>query len=377
MRNRIIESLEAQGFTRSGGVLIPPDFVDKDEIRKKNLPAVQLALSKAEAGLRRYQDHLLDRFARGVEVVPRKFSPRLVEVHADSDEELLFRFARLQWSIPTSAGYGRRLRFLVIDESNDKLAGLIGLGDPVFALQGRDGWIGWSRDQCRVGLHNVMDAFVLGAVPPYSYLLGGKLMALLVSSDEVRDAFTRKYGKSLSVVKQRDLRSRLVLVTTTSALGRSSIYNRLRFDGRTVFESVGFTRGSGEFHFTNGLYKDIRRFAEANCNPTAKQERWGTGFRSRREVIKKTLIAVGLSGDWLYHGLEREVFVVPLAANARQVLRGEAKSARWYHTSASDLGDWYRCRWMMPRAERDSRYRTFDPSSLRLWGPPPAPGTED
>ncbi|MEA3075263.1 MAG: hypothetical protein QOF60_171 [Actinomycetota bacterium] len=372
MRSRIIESLEAQGFTRKRGALIPPEFIDKDEMRKKNLPAVQLALSKAEAGLRRHQDHLLDRFARGVEVDPQKFSPKLVEVGAKTDEELLFRFARLQWSIPTSAGYGRRLRFLVVDEANDKLVGLVGLGDPVFALRPRDAWIGWSRDQCRAGLHNVMDAFVLGAVPPYSYLLGGKLVALLVGSDEVRAAFARKYGRSSSVINQRDLRSRLALVTTTSALGRSSIYNRLRHEGRTVFESVGFTRGSGEFHFSNGLYADIRRFAEANCTPTAKQERWGAGFRSRREVIRKTLIALGLSGDWLYHGLEREVFVVPLAANARSILRGDAKSARWHHTSAGELGDFYRTRWMLPRAERDGRYKTFDPSSLRLWGAPPA-----
>lgn len=368
MRLRIIESLEAQGFRRKRGVLIPPDFIDKDDVRKMNLPAVRLALSKAESGLRRHQDRLLDRFAHGDEFDPQKFSPKLVEVRAKTDDELLFRFARLQWSIPTSAGYGRRLRFLVIDQSNDKLVGLIGLGDPVFALRPRDGWIGWSREQCRTGLHNVMDAFVLGAVPPYSYLLGGKLVALLVGADEVRVAFARKYGRSSSLIKERELHSRLALVTTTSALGRSSIYNRLRFDGRTVFQRVGFTMGSGEFHFSNGLYADIRRFAEANCTPTAKQERWGVGFRSRREVIRKTLIALGLSGDWLYHGLEREVFVVPLAANARPILRGEAKSARWYHSSASELGDFYRTRWMLPRAERDGRYKSFDPSSLRLWG---------
>ena len=38
-------------------------------------------------------------------------------------------------------------------------------------------------------LRNVMDAFVLGAVPPYRELLCGKLVAMLAASDEVRDAF--------------------------------------------------------------------------------------------------------------------------------------------------------------------------------------------
>ena len=374
MRKRIIESLEVQGFTHKSGTLIPPKFIDKDEIRKKNIPAIQLALSKAEAGLRRRQDDLMSQFARGAEVDPERFSPKLVRVRAKTDEELLFRFARLQWSIPTSAGYGRRLRFLVIDASNDKLVGLIGLGDPVFALGARDRWIGWSRDQARTNLHNVMDSFVLGAVPPYSHLLAGKLVALLVASDEVRAAFATKYGNSSSLIKKRELRSRLLLVTTTSAFGRSSVYNRLRVADRNVFERVGFTQGSGEFHFSNGLYADIRRFAEANCTATAKQEPWGAGFRSRREVIRKTLVHLGLSGDWLYHGIEREVFVVPLAANARQVLRGEAQNARWHHTTVGELGDWYRKRWLLPRAARDDRYRAFDPASLRLWGQAPAIG---
>jgi len=374
LRRRIIESLEAQGFTMDERVLLPPEHLDKEEIRKKHRAAVELARAKARAGLCRHEDNLIAHFARGSEVDPVSFSPRLVEVKAGSPEELLFRYARLQWSIPTSAGYGRRLRFLVIDSSNDKLVGLIGLGDPVFALGPRDGWIGWSREECRTGLHNVMDAFVLGAVPPYSQLLAGKLVALLTATDEIRSVFDRKYGRSVSRINQRELRSRLLLVTTTSALGRSSLYNRLRFEDRTVFQRVGFTRGSGEFHFSNEIYADIRRFAEANCAATAKQERWGIGFRSRREVIRKSLVALGLPANWLYHGLQREVFVVPLAANAREMLRGEATRPRWLHATVEQVGDFYKKRWMLPRADRDHRYRTFEPTSLRLWG---ADGAEE
>lgn len=369
MRRRIIESLEAQGFSRCNDTLVPPDFLDKDDIRKKHQAALQVNLSKAKPGLHRHEDALLARFASGAEVNPEAFSPKLVEVKSESAEALLFRYARLQWSIPTSAGYGRRLRFLVIDESNDKLVGLIGLGDPVFALRPRDQWVGWSREECREGLHNVMDAFVLGAVPPYSYLLAGKLVALLAATDEVRSAFNAKYGRSSSVISARKLRSRLTLVTTTSALGRSSVYNRLRVDGRLVYESVGFTKGSGEFHFSNSLYADIRRFAEVNCAATAKQERWGSGFRSRREVIRKSLVALGLPADWLYHGLRREVFVIPLAANAKTLLRGEARAPRWMHATVAEMGAFAKTRWILPRAERDRRYREFDRECLRIWGP--------
>jgi hypothetical protein len=48
--------------------------------------------------------------------------------------------------------------------------GLIGLADPVFALGVRDAWTGWERDTRRERLANVMDAFVLGAVPLYNGL---------------------------------------------------------------------------------------------------------------------------------------------------------------------------------------------------------------
>lgn len=60
-----------------------------------------------------------------------------------------------------SSGYGRHLRFLVVDEQNDKLIGVVGLGDPVFSLADRDRWIGWDTQGKTQGLHHVMDAFAL------------------------------------------------------------------------------------------------------------------------------------------------------------------------------------------------------------------------
>jgi hypothetical protein len=285
----------------------------------------------------------------------------------DSQDELLFRYVSLHWSIPVSSGYGRRLRFLVIDEQNEKLVGLIGLGDPVFSLSAREEWIGWDREARRERLNHVVEAFVLGAVPPYSSLLCGKLVAMLAASDEVRLAFKKKYENQQSLISGRKLDGRLALITTTSALGRSSVYNRLRYRDRLLYRSVGFTRGCGEFHFSDGLYGAISKYAERYCEPTAKLENWGTGFRNRREVVRKCLAKVGLSTAWLYHGIQREIFVVPLARNAREFLRGEQSRLKWYDDCARDLFSWFRERWLLPRAARDERYREFVPSSYRLW----------
>ncbi len=68
------------------------------------------------------------------------------------------------------------MRFLVVDGiSDDKVIGLIGLADPVYVLASRDSAIGWNREWRKERLFSVMDAFVLGAVPPYNALCGGKL----------------------------------------------------------------------------------------------------------------------------------------------------------------------------------------------------------
>jgi hypothetical protein len=367
LKTMIGKSLLAQGFCIENGCIASPDCNDKDELRRLHASAVQHKLEVAEPGLRRFQDALLKRIACGSDLSPTDISPRLVEVMPGSEDELLFRFVRLHWTIPVSAGYGRRLRFLVVDDSNDKLIGILGLGDPVFSLGVRDRWIGWNQDAKRDRLRNVLDAFILGSVPPYSHLLGSKLVAMLAASDEVRLAFARKYSDKRSIIRRKVPDSRIALITTLSALGRSSVYNRVRFRDRALYESIGFSVGSGEFHFSNGIYSSLFAYAQENCEPTAKKGRWGTGFRNRREVVRKCLLSVGLPDALMYHGVQREVFGVPLARNAREFLRGEHSRLQWHKQSASDLFLSFRERWLLPRAARTSEYRDFDPKEYRLW----------
>ncbi len=367
LRALIRESLQRQGFRVQGGQILPPHLLDKDKLRQLHAEATSHRVDRSKAGLFKYEPKLLRRMAAGGEVVPELIMPRLVEVQPDSEDELLFRYATLHWSIPVSSGYGRRIRFLVIDQQNDKLLGVFGLGDPVFTITGRDLWVGWSKADRAERLHHVMDAFVLGAVPPYSLLLCGKLVAMLVASNEVREAVRRKYAERRSLILDRTLQGELALVTTTSALGRSSIYNRLKFGERLLYHSVGFTRGSGEFHFSNGLYSAISAFAVSNCEPTAKHDLWGTGFRSRREIVRKTLAKVGLPEDWLYHGIQREIFVVPLAQNIKCFLRGEDSQLAWYDQPADDLFAWFRERWLLPRSRWDEQYRNWTPEAWKLW----------
>lgn len=365
LRQRVLAQLGEQGFTLEGRRLgLGSD--EKARLRACHEKACRHQVERAREGLARHETRLLSRIANGTEIEPARIAPRLVEVQSETTEERLFRYARLHWSIPVSAGYGRRLRFLVWDDGHDRLMGILGLADPVFALGSRDAWVGWSKENRRARLANVMDAFVLGAVPPYAQLLGGKLVALAAACNEVRAAFERRYAEKTTLIGGRRT-GPLALITTTSALGRSSLYNRLSFGGRRVFHSVGFTRGSGDFPFMNGVYRDLRRLVAEESAATAKHAQWGTGFRNRREVVLKALGLLGLPRDLIYHGIAREVFVVPLAKNAAAFLRGECDDMQGYDLPFAALAEHWKTRWALPRASRDERYKAFDRESWRLW----------
>ena len=186
-------------------------------------------------------------------------------------------------------------------------------------------------------------------------------------SKEVRDAFARRYGERKSSISGKKRDPHLVLITTTSALGRSSLYNRVKYRGRLVTESVGFTNGWGEFHFANGIYEDLVSFAARHCVPTAKSKTWGTGFRNRRELVRKALSKLGFPEEMLNHGIKRELFVAPLALNARSFLRGKALTPRYFNRPFDKMVQFWRKRWLLPRAERDLSYRDFDREKWRLW----------
>ena len=318
---------------------------------------------------------MICRMIRGEELDVARIAPRVVPIISKySDDARLFRWAALHWAVPTSAGYGRRLRFLILDAgNNDALIGVVGLCDPVYSLSARDRWIGWSDERKSIALTGVMDAYILGAVPPYATLCGGKLVALLATSQTVRDLFRKKYAERSSAIRERPGASDLTLITTTSALGRSSLYNRLKYlDQGLAYRLVGTTAGTGDFQFTGEVYEEIREVAHRSNSgrKTYRHERWeGTGFRNRRETLQRGLKAVGLDPEALrVHGIRRQIYVASLAHNSRELLLGTGEPARWYNRSDDEIGAWWRRRWAEPRAVSQPLYADFNPESWRLWG---------
>jgi len=202
VRALVVDHLTELGFVHSGGAFELLGPLTKERIRKLYEGARQAKAEKNRDFLGRYFKELADHFASGGDLDPSRISPVLEIVETGGESARVFRLATLLWSVPVSAGYGRRMRFVVRDAYNGKVIGIFALGDPVFNLKARDQWIGWDSEDRKHRLSHVMDAYVVGAVPPYSLLIGGKLVALLTTCSEVRELHRLKYSGRTSVITQ-------------------------------------------------------------------------------------------------------------------------------------------------------------------------------
>ena len=249
------------------------------------------------------------------------------------------------------------MRYLVWDDHSGKLIGLFALGDPVFNLRARDKFIDWTSDDRRERLIHLLDGYVVGAVPPFNYLLGGKLVACLMRTKEVVRDFRRRYGSTDGQISGEAKNAHLVAVTTTSALGRSSIYNRLKLGGCEYLSPIGYTSGYGHFHFPEELFVEMRDYLREKGDVYSDNHQYGDGPNWRLRAIRKALTMLGMNPELLRHGLPREVYIGRLADNALCVLRGKRKRPK-YDTllSVDDVTSLALERWIMPRAARDSRH---------------------
>src|SRR5260370_14699551 len=239
LKRRLRRHLAALGFHRTQDGTLEAAGSGKDVIRALHNAQRNGRLKANRKFIAERLPDLIGHFASGSEIDPARISPVLERISSESWESDLFRLASLTWAIPVSNGFGRRLRYLIWDEHNDRLMGLIAIGDPVFNLSVRDKLIKWNHRTRGKRLVNMMDAYVLGAVPPYNTLLGGKLVACLVRSREVYNDFTRAYGDTTGIISRRKKKARLLAVTTSSSLGRSSVYNRLKLGGVQNFTPIG------------------------------------------------------------------------------------------------------------------------------------------
>ena len=366
LKRRFRKHLRSLGFQKAAdGTLLPPG-TGKDVVRSIHSAQRTDRLALSQRFLAERLPKLLTYFASGGDVEPDKIRPRLQLVQSDTWEGDLFRLASLTWSVPVSNGFGRRMRFLVWDEHNGKLIGLIAIGDPVFNLSVRDTLIGWDVKARGERLVNMMDAYVLGALPPYNALLGGKLVACMVRSRDIYDQFANTYGKTTGIISKQQKKARLLAVTTSSSMGRSSVYNRLKLDGTEYFAPIGYTGGWGHFHIPDSLFADLRDYLREIGHSYADLHCYGEGPNWRMRTTRAALEALGFDDDLLRHGIQREVFLCRFADNAAKLLRtGKGRPDLSSLRSADDVAALAIERWMLPRSERRPDFKLWKSEDIK------------
>jgi hypothetical protein len=360
LKRKIRSHFTRLGFAKARDGTLVRSETGKESIRQLHRVQREERVESAAHLLTEFLPDAIGNFADGREINPSKIRLTLRRVAADTFESELFRAASLTWSVPVSNGYGRRLRYLVWDEGHDRLAGLFALGDPVFNLSVRDNLIGWTADDRSSRLVNILDAYVLGAVPPYNMLLGGKAVACLVRSRDVYDDFTRTYGATTGIISGEDKRARLLAITTSSSMGRSSLYNRLKLDGVSYYTSIGYTVGWGHFHITDDLFAQMREYLRLSKHPYADRHRFGQGPNWRLRTIRAALGQLSVNESVLKHGIQREVFFCPLAKNAAKILAtGKGSPDLSTLKTVEEISELARVRWMEPRAQRREEFKDW------------------
>ena len=345
-------------------------LIREGRFREAHARSTQAQLTQAKQWIRKTWPRRQDKFANGREIKPEKITPTIRKVTTQEDQEL-FRLARYTWSMPYSRGYGRRLRFLIMDQGHDKLIGILGLQSAPIDFAPRDCRINYPPGRKTEMVNQTMDAFTLGAVPPYNRLLGGKLIVCAAASKEVADEYRNKYHGVTTLIDGRTLPAELVMVTTTSAFGRSSIYNRVFYqdetDGRRLLcQPLGNTKGYGTFHL-QGVYPEIKKFllqiGQADVNNGFGKGR-STGPKPVTKNVSRTLGILGIPHRSLQHGIPRPAYAIPLCRNPWDYLSGNDAAPDYYDTPFATLAEYWKQRWLLPRAARITDWREWDRSEL-------------
>lgn len=365
LKRKLREHLHSLGFTKTAEGALRAPGNSKDAIRTLHSAQREERLIASENFVTRAGGKLMQYFASGMDVKPEKISPVLERVSSGTWQSDLFRLASMSWSVPVSSGFGRRLRYLVWDQSNGKLMGIIAVGDPVFNLGVRDKFIGWNSEDRGARLVNLMDAYVLGAIPPYNALLGGKLIACLLRSRDIYNDFAKTYGASTGIISQKQKKARLLSIITTSSMGRSSVYNRLKLNGTEYLKSIGYTGGWGHFHIPDWLFMELRDYLRHIDHTYADQHAYGQGPNWRLRTTRAALLALGFKDDLMRHGIQREVFICQIASNATKILQtGKGKPEISSLLSVREIADMALDRWVIPRANSTPDFKYWRPNDL-------------
>ncbi len=226
------------------------------------------------------------------------------------------------------------------------------------------------REVRKAGLSSqVADVSVCGAVAPYNALLGGKLVALLMTAREVREAYRDRYAKQMSLISSKMAGraiyrpAELKALTTTSLYGNgSSQYNRLKLRAKDYPElerNIEWnelekgTAGYGTVHLGNTTVNVLRELNERERRARRVNHRFGEGASPRMRQIRESVETLGIDANAiLHHATPRVSYVCELHPGALEELMGLRELSENEGSSAAIISSLWRRRWLAGRIQR-------------------------
>ena len=231
---------------------------------------------------------------------------------------------RMIHTMDFTANPGRNVKINVKDRVSGKLLGQISLASDVTAMGVRDNFIGWTKDNKFVDgkLNNTTIASTIVCTQPLGYnFLGGKLIAMMTTTPEVRAYWKSKYDNVL------------IAVGTTSLYGIHSQYN-----GIPLFKTLGESAGKISLKPDDKFYDPWHQWIKENKtdwyleNITRERARNGAnmGYEANGPVsgIKQKILGqifkeCGIKATEYHHGFKRGVYMAMMYENGCEYLRNE------------------------------------------------------
>ena len=218
----------------------------------------------------------------------------------------------------------------------------------------------------------IADIIVCGAVPPYSELLGGKLVAMLATSGDLVKCYRERYSGSPSIIassmagRRIERSANLAFLGTTSLYGvRPSQYDRAsipceviggRVGERVRYRYLDRTEGFGTSQISDRTQVQLAQFLAQRLGKRSRVNNvFGEGANPRMRAIREALEALGLcSQEILRHGQAKCVYGVHLLRNTRDyLLRLNAKPDYLFEDTESlhspRIAQYWFERWVRPR----------------------------
>ena len=250
---------------------------------------------------------------------------------------------------------------------------------------------------------NIMELSTCGSIAPYNYLLGGKLVTLLMSSKEVHQFVNDRYQDSTVIIRSKmagkEIKSSMDLkvITTTSLYGNSSQYNRLKITSRNFnelnvnqkdkplqksiewreakdFEGKSYTGGMGTYHFSSKTallaqiltmvekkYREVNSIMGEGTSPKLRLMREAIQFITPSKTDKKSIAP----DDFLTHGAMRKNYIFCNDEHILSSLINDRKTRSYKLAKAKDIARFWISKWMIKGLKNKStQVKEFRPDNI-------------